>query len=132
MIIKLEIPKRKYNGSMYESLSNYVCNNVGEVKYIDDIKSYETFCLKEPKWSYEYSLPENVTGYGIVEMEKIIKKLMIEWFDANGMDFREFFDDTTSHCEWMVRNIPDTYPYLFHNLLIDIAIEQNIIKNRVE
>lgn len=124
--------EKTYNSSMYQSLSDYVCNNAKEITYPGAIDYYAEFCKTEKNHTFEYAFDSVLAMEHVSETETEIEDLMMEWFETNGIDFKNFKTETTCHGEWMVRTIPDTFTFLRHHLLMDLACHQNVLESKVE
>lgn len=109
---------------MYPSLSEYVCTHAGQMTDITTLKKYAAACKKNEMVSYEYSGVYCSLRRHAQDYIGLIDDPMKEWFATNGLDYGKWFSETNAHCQWMVRHLPDTYGYVFHHLLSDVAKKQ--------
>ena len=116
----------KYNETMYKSLMEYVCTHADKITDVETIRKYVEACKKNPTVSYEYSGVYADPGRDTQDFIDLIDKPMEEWFKVNGLSYPAFFAETNADSGWMVRHVPNTYAYLFHHLLIDVAKHQHL------
>ena len=116
----------KYNETMYKSLMEYVCTHADKITDVETIRKYVEACKKNPTVSYEYSGVYADPGRDTQDFIDLIDKPMEEWFNVNGLSYPVFFAESNANSGWMVRHIPNTYAYLFHHLLIDVAKHQHL------
>lgn len=111
---------------MFQSLSEYVCSHADKISDVETLKRYVELCKSDEKVSYEYSGVYAVEGHMQQDLIDLIEIPMHEWFEANGLDCSRFFAETTADSGWMFRNRPNTYAYLFYQLLLEVAKYQSI------
>lgn len=117
---------KKYDSTMYPSLSAYVLEHAGQIIDTEDVRGYFEY-LKKPgvRSSYEYAGPVYADEHK--STHDSIDKPMEAWFAENDIDFKAFYEETTANRQWMVCDIPDTYAFLFKELLHDLAEKQGIL-----
>lgn len=117
---------KKYDSTMYPSLSAYVLEHAEQIIDTEDVRGFFEY-LKKPgaRFSYDYAGPFGDTGHQSVF--DLIEKPMEAWFAENDIDYDVFFKETTANHQWMVCDIPDTYAFLFKELLHDLAEKQGIL-----